>query len=158
MMVEQLCNDNVKRSMPMWMSFILTLGLLILSGCGSGGSSLVTAKGKVLVDGAPAGGAILMFHPESSSNKTVSTAITEADGTFTPITDVDPGIPEGSYRVTVTWPEQKAASEGPKFGVSESADPPDLLKGKYSSRDKSKLTVTISRTKTELEPLELTKK
>lgn len=39
------------------------------------------------------------------------------------------GIPEGEYRVTVVWPDQKVKSgEDSKFGVAEPRDPPDLLK------------------------------
>jgi hypothetical protein len=138
---------------------IVCTSLLMLPGCGSGGPSLVKAKGKVLVDGAPASGAILLFHP-ATTNGEVASAIADENGVFTPILGTAEGIPEGEYRVTVVWPDPKVKSggEGVKFGVAEPRDPPDLLKGKYVARDRSKLSVVISKSKLELEPLELSVK
>ncbi len=75
-------------------------------------------------------------------------------GQFAPISDDRAGIQEGSYRVTVSWPDPNHKTVE-RFGV-EASDPKDLLKGKYITRDKSKLTVTITRSSKELEPFELT--
>jgi hypothetical protein len=142
-----------------WRFVLFCVSLLVFVGCGEGGPSLVKAKGKVVVDGTPASGAILLFHPQSSSGDAAS-AIADENGVFKPFTGAAEGIPEGEYRVTVQWPDPKvkSATEGMKFGVAESKDPPDLLKGKYVARDKSKLSVVISRSKLELEPLELSSK
>ena len=61
-----------------WQMILACVTMLVLPGCGGSGSSLVKAKGKVLVDGTPASGAILLFHPESSSGN-VANAIAELD-------------------------------------------------------------------------------
>jgi hypothetical protein len=121
---------------------------------------LVKAKGKVLVDGNPAPGAIVLLHPDSPANSAVANGITDANGVFAPLTGTDEGIAEGTYRVTVIWPDPKmSGGDGTlQFGASQSKDPPDLLKGRYVMRDKSKLTVTVSRSNPELPPLELTTK
>ena len=138
----------------------LLLGLVAFVGCGSGGPALVKAKGKVLVDGNPAPGAIVLLHPDSPANSAVANGITDANGVFAPLTGTDEGIAEGTYRVTVVWPDPKmSGGDGTlQFGASQSKDPPDLLKGRYVMRDKSKLTVTVSRSNPELPPLELTTK
>ncbi|WP_146677094.1 hypothetical protein [Pirellula sp. SH-Sr6A] len=138
----------------------LILGLVAFTGCGSGGPSLVKAKGKVMVDGNPAPGAIVLLHPEPSTNSAVANGVTDANGVFAPLTGTEEGIAEGTYRVTVVWPDPKmSGGEGTlQFGASQSKDPPDLLKGRYVSRDKSKLSVTVSRSSPELPPLELTTK
>lgn len=138
----------------------VVLGLATLVGCGSGGSSLVKAKGKVMVDGAPASGAIVLLHPETPGSSNVANAIADANGEFAPLTGTEEGIAEGTYRVTVIWPDPKMSggSGELQFGSTQAKDPPDLLKGRYAVRDKSKLTVTVSRSKLELDPLELSAK
>jgi hypothetical protein len=144
-----------------WQMMLACLTLLVLPGCGGGGGpSLVKAKGKLSVDGTPASGAILLFHPESSSGGNVASAIADESGMYSPLTGVDEGIAEGEYRVTVVWPDPKfkSGSEGVKFGVAESKDPPDLLKGRFVAKDKSKLTVVISKSNVELKPLEISTK
>jgi hypothetical protein len=143
-----------------WQMMLACVTMLVLPGCGGSGSSLVKAKGKVLVDGTPASGAILLFHPESSNGGNVASAIADESGMYSPLTGVDEGIAEGEYRVTVVWPDPKfkGGSEGVKFGVGESKDPPDLLKGKFVAKDKSKLTVSVSKSNAELKPLEISTK
>lgn len=143
-----------------WQMMLACVTMLVLPGCGGSGSSLVKAKGKVLVDGTPASGAILLFHPESSSGGNVASAIADESGMYAPLTGVDEGIAEGEYRVTVVWPDPKfkGGAEGMKFGGGETKDPPDLLKGKFVAKDKSKLTVVISKSNAELKPLEISTK
>lgn len=143
-----------------WQMILACVTMLVLPGCGGSGSSLVKAKGKVLVDGTPASGAILLFHPESPSGGNVANAIADESGVYAPLTAADEGIAEGEYRVTVVWPDPKfkSGSEGVKFGVAESKDPPDLLKGKFVAKDKSKLTLVVSKSNAELKPLEISTK
>lgn len=138
----------------------IALGLAAFAGCGSGGSGLVKVKGKVMVDGSPAQGAVVLLHPESPANSNVASGVTDASGIFSPMTGVDEGIAEGTYRVTIVWPDPKVnAGEGAmQIGASQSKDPPDLLKGRYVARDKSNLTVKVSRSSPDLEPLQLTTK
>lgn len=136
--------------------FALSLVSIGITGCG-GGTSLVQVTGKVLVDGQPADGAIVLFHPESDALGSVPTAVADASGEFKPVTNTDTGIPVGNYRVTVSWPDpaMRQGAGGAQFGMSDERDPPDLLKGKYVARDRSQLTVVIDRSTSQLEPFEL---
>jgi hypothetical protein len=147
-----------------WIGNVLTcrlvVGLLLLplffAGCG-GGTSLVKVAGTVNVDGKPADGAVLLFHPESASTNSVSSAVADANGNFSPVTEGEPGIPAGTYRVTVNWPDPAMRREAgsTQFGGGDDRDAPDLLKGKYIAKDRSQLTVVIDRSTTQLEPFEL---
>jgi hypothetical protein len=136
--------------------FALSLSLLGLNGCG-GGTSLVKVTGSVTVDGQPADGAVLLFHPESDTLGSVSSAVADASGTFSPVTDGEPGIPAGTYRVTVSWPDPAMRREASamQFGFGEERDPPDLLKGRYIAKDRSQLTVVIDRSTSQLDAFEL---
>ncbi len=136
------------------------LTLLVIGGCGSPSSGLVNVSGKVTVDGQPAEGAVLLFHPEGAPQGTASSAVAQPDGTFRIVTDGNQGIPEGSYLVTATWPDpavkppEAGGGLGEGFGLSFEPGP-DLLNGRYVSRDKSDLSVTIEKGTRELEAFEL---
>ena len=124
-----------------------------MAGCG--GSGLIKTKGKITVNGAPAVGAVLLFHPVDNKEASVASGVAESDGTFTLTSSMNEGVLPGKYIVTVTWPD-------PAHKVSEAAkmrgdaDPgPDLLKGKYMLKDKSGLTAEISSSMKELAPIEI---
>jgi hypothetical protein len=140
--------------------FLCAVVLLPGAGCGSATPGLVNVSGKVTVDGQPAEGAVLLFHPEGAPQGPVSSAVAQADGTFKMVTDGNQGIPEGRYRVTATWPDPAVKPSdgvggfGEGFGLSFEPGP-DLLKGRYVSRDQSDLSVTIEKGTRELEPFEL---
>src|SRR5438477_1135804 len=65
---------------------------------------LYTVRGKVLVDGQPAAGAVVHFHPATPSekNKLYPAAKVEADGSFALTTfENKDGAPPGEYLVTI---------------------------------------------------------
>ena len=127
--------------------------IVMLAGCG-GGPSLVKVTGKVLVDGLPADGAVLLFHPQSSENTTVSTAIADANGS-SPVTGDNAGIPRV---VTVSrFPGQtlRAGSGRCTANRNGSFRSAGSAQGEICLADKTSLTVVISRSTTELEPFEL---
>ncbi len=74
------------RSFGRLMILYTTAGLIAAAGCGAG-NSLVPAKGKLTVDGKPAEGASILFHPEPTGAGKVSAAAVESDGTFAVSTD-----------------------------------------------------------------------
>jgi hypothetical protein len=133
-----------------------TLGLFA-TGCDSG-PALLPVTGKITVDGQPAAGATLLFHPTSKSNKLVSSATSGADGTFSIITDTKPGIPAGEYKVTATYPDPSHKPSDTEIMMGTAEPGQDLLKGRYTNRDASTLQVTIDDSTTQLQPFELTTK
>jgi len=135
----------------LWSLLILAF---LLAGCG--GPQLVKVTGKVMINGKAAEGAVLLFHPNDANNLFVSTATTNSDGTYTVVTDMQDGIPPGTYKVTLTWPEPstKPVQDVP-FAFGTAADRPDLLKGKFVSKDSSGLTAVIGSSTTEIPAFEL---
>jgi hypothetical protein len=136
---------------------LLSFALLFSSGCDSG-PSLVQAQGKIMVDGTPAKGAVLLFHPTGGTGTNVTSAQAKEDGTFTLTTDTKPGIPAGSYTVTVTWPDpaHKVSERDKMMGLAEPGK--DLLNGRYVSKDRSGIKIEISSGTTSIAPIELKSK
>lgn len=134
----------------------VVLASALATWCGCGGSrDLVSVTGTITVDGQPADGAVLLFHPKSGEGS-VATAVADASGRFSPVTDMQPGIAPGSYQVTATWPDPAKRDQQVSMGVTP--DIPDLLKSRYASRDRSTLSADIATDSKELAPFELTTK
>ena len=60
---------------------LLSMCLTVVVGCGDG-SSMVPATGKLMVDGKPAEGAVILFHPEPSGTGKIGAAPVTKDGSF----------------------------------------------------------------------------
>lgn len=129
--------------------------LSVVAGC-EAGSKLVPVTGKITVDGKPAEGAVILFHPDGNQVMSVSSAVANADGSFSPVTDSEPGMPVGRYKVSVNWPDPSVKPTENQIMMGNAEPGPDLLKGRYISKDKSNLTAEVSATTTELPPLTLT--
>jgi hypothetical protein len=132
------------------------LGLLTLAGCG-GRIPLYPVTGKILVDGKPAPGAMVIFCPISGSDEFMRErpiGFADADGTFRLTTFVlDDGAPAGEYKVIARWAPNNPTSQNEDPGRARR--PPDRLKGKYFNLEKTPLTATITKGTNELPPLEL---
>lgn len=128
----------------------LVLLLMVSAGCGESGPSLIPVKGSVTVDGQPAEGVVLLFHGGNS----VSSASSDASGAFSVVTNAEPGMPAGSYKVTASWPEKVEATSS----MGETPDAPDRLGSKYLIRDQSKISVEVTDSTTELPVIELVTK
>jgi hypothetical protein len=142
-------------SLRRFSGFGMPLALLLTAGCSGGGSGLVAVEGDAKVDGQAADGAILLFHPQSGTGP-VSTAVANAAGHFSVVTEMQPGIPVGTYKVTATWPAPLPADF--KMSMSGPPDQPDRLKGRYVAKDKSNMTVEVKADSKVLPPLEMTTK
>jgi len=130
--------------------------LLLLAGCNET-SALVQVRGKVLVDGKPAEGASVLFFPQPAGAGDVAAGATDASGQYSLLSNLEPGIAPGSYKITVSWPEP--AKKDSKVSVmGDFKDPPDLLRGRYSDPNRTKLTAEITDATVEVPPLELTTK
>jgi hypothetical protein len=136
---------------------VVVFSLASFSGCNPG-PTLVQVQGKILVDGKPANGAVLLFHPDGGTAKSVSSAQALEDGTFTLVTDTKPGILAGNYIVTLTWPDpsHKVSDRDKMMGLAEPGK--DLLDGKYVMKDRSGIKVEIAAGATTLPPIEVKSK
>jgi hypothetical protein len=131
------------------------LAALICGGCTSG-TKLVPVTGRLLIEGRPAGGAYIQFHPEGENSQAPRpSARVKADGSFelsTPLAGtVAPraGAPPGRYGVTVML---RTAS---KVGDSDEVD---LLPRRYLFPSSSGLSAVVNDIATEVPPIDLKKK
>ncbi len=128
----------------------MMVGLFLMTtafGCNSADEKLYPAKGKVLVNGQPANGAIVTFVPaQSASDGQVAFGIgtCNENGEYTVQSGGKDGIRAGSYAVTVIWPDpKKKITEADKMMGKQPSDLPDLLQGRYANKEKSQLAATI---------------
>jgi hypothetical protein len=132
---------------------LTSLAIVMMAGCG--GSNLAKPKGKITVNGEPAVGAILLYHPVDGKDAAVASGVAESDGSFTLTSNMSEGVVPGKYTVTVTWPDpaHKVSEAAKMRGDAEPGQ--DLLKGKYVMKSKSGLTADITSSMKELPPIEL---
>jgi len=143
----QRINTGARRAV-----FPLLLAVLIPS-CSK--SDLNRVEGKVLVDGKPAEGAVVIFHPRDGGITAARpSGIAKADGTFTLSTGIKDGAPAGEYTVTVVWPgEAKPLPKGKALDTElREPDRPDRLGGRYADAKTSTLKATVKSGTTRLEP------
>lgn len=126
-----------------------------IAGCG-GGNKLVQVSGSVAVDGKPAEGAALLFFP--SGDGPVATASCNADGKYKIVCDGEQGIPQGSYSVAIRWPDPTVKPTAAQKMTGMFDEGPDLLKGKYDSKQKTTLKADITANTTELALFDLKSK
>ena len=132
--------------------------LAVAAGCSKKGYKVT---GKVLVNGQPAAGAMVVLspagNPQTMDKKPL--AMTKDDGSFSlnTFTD-DDGVVAGDYLVTITWPAKPKAAGGQMSlggGEDERASALDQLRGKYSDPKASGLKATVKAEATELPPFDL---
>ncbi len=116
------------------------------SGCRHAGPdplSVYPVKGEVFVNGKPAEGAVIAFHPQERTDwkSTTSRGVVTKEGSFSLTTYAkDDGAPEGEYVVTVYWPARLLDPSG------EGGDlPADKLENRFINSGKSKLRAQVGR-------------
>jgi hypothetical protein len=132
----------IKGGLPMlWLRFgTLALLLISLIGCRADQRKPVTpVQGQLLVDGAPAAHAIVVFHPVAGSGDDIRpTGTVDEEGNFKLTTYTpDDGAPEGEYLVSVTWYRAKKA--GNDYTTV------NRLPDRYARPDTSRLRATVKR-------------
>lgn len=133
----------------------LLMWAVVICGCGSGKPAwerVHPISGTLRFGGQPIAGAMLVFYPKDPSVPESVRPIgkTDASGNFDIGTySVDDGIPTGDFDVTVTWNPLVDVGAGPAPG-------PNQLPIRYSNRQTSQLTVSISSDDSELKTIELT--
>ncbi|MGV3486946.1 MAG: hypothetical protein ACO1RT_21200 [Planctomycetaceae bacterium] len=122
--------------LPAWWGSMVLVWLL---GCQSGEQrpELHPVQGSLSVNGQPAEGALLSFHPADGRNFDARGsrpwATVEGDGSFTVSTYAHhDGAPGGEYRISVVWLDNPSSS-----------DPVDRLAGRYASPAQSQWRVHI---------------
>jgi len=98
-----------------------------------------------------------MFVPEQSDPKHIpATATTGEDGSFTMTSGDKVGAKVGKYIVTVVWPDPaKKPTDSQKMMGASQYDAPDVLKGRYATREISKLRAEVKAGQNNLEPFDL---
>lgn len=109
-----------------------------------------TVGGRVVFEGNPAAGAVVIFHPTTGTPAAERPrAKTDANGEFKLTTfAADDGAPAGEYAVTVEW---KKVGDHPEQGV-------DLLPAAYADPTTSRLKATVTAGTNEPLVLKLTRK
>src|SRR5262245_5483103 len=98
-------------------SAVLFLFVLLLAGCGP---SMSRVTGKVMHKGAPAKGAVVVFHPKDDANPKTPrpTGAVQEDGSFEMETVQTSGVTPGRYGVTIFWAAPPSASKGGKISMT----------------------------------------
>jgi len=108
-------------------------------------------EGRVLIQGKPAEGVQVFFHPRDASQRGKPRGITDAEGRFHLRTYHDgDGAPAGEYAVTLYWP----AAYNPKVPVEDQM-PPDRLGERFMDPARSSMRATVSAGPTTLPPFEI---
>jgi hypothetical protein len=110
--------------------------------------------GQILVEGQPAAGAEVVFHPEQTERGALRPrAVTDEQGRFELSTfQARDGAPAGRYQVTVSWKSEST-------GKQEDRDlAKDRLPSRYLSPAASKLAAEVQPGANELPPFSLSKR
>jgi hypothetical protein len=110
----------------------------------------------VRVDGQPAKGAVVVFHPKADDSLTAQrpSGVVGADGAFTlSTTQPGDGAAAGEYVVTIVWPEER---EPPStLSMEPPPEAPDRLQGRYADRARSGLSAVVKPGTNQLPPFEI---
>jgi hypothetical protein len=131
--------------------FAAAVVIAALAGCSSknieGRKAVFPARGKLLVDGQPAAGAMIVLHPVGGAyDAERPTATAGPDGSFELTTYVgQDGAPPGEYIVTAQW-YLSANKDAP-------GPWPNVIPDKYARPESSDLRVQIAAGPNELQPI-----
>lgn len=132
-------------------SAILCTVALSLPSCGTDRKPVFPVSGVVLVNGEPASGLFVRFHPLDSPGATQVPpfAYTDESGRFALCSYVaGDGAPPGDYAVTFQWRE-------PSGALKRHLDGGDRLKGAFKDPDASSFRVQVKKGSNKLEPFDL---
>lgn len=149
----------VARWLVHFRAICVCLALSAVTGCGSAPPDvpqvpLHPVTGAITLDGKPIAGARLSLHAIQGAKvgDITPTGITDENGQFQ-ISTYQPldGAPEGSWTVTVSWPEVLSGGSDPEYGR-------ERLPVRYQDPDKSGLVIASSEDLRDAVVLELTSK
>ena len=113
-------------------------------------------KGRVLVKGKPASGALVVFYPADRGARSPSASGTaDEEGWFSLSTyESDDGAPAGDYDVGITWRDHAFQRQG-VLKKSDKAAAADQLKDRYKNPKTSKIRARVEEKPNELPPFDL---
>jgi hypothetical protein len=148
--------------------------------CTGTAEGLSPVSGKVLCNGQPAAGAVLLFHretggdaPPANAANIIPSAVAGDDGSFS--VESQPlgyGAAPGKYKVLIQWPEDSGPAQAQSGSKTKTASvggkkvevakrnklapvAPDRLKGRYMDSNKPQFHAEIQSGPTDLGALEL---
>jgi hypothetical protein len=151
----------------MWIStkpyFLHLFFCMVILGCGEESSfkSIVPVfptSGKILYQGKPLAGVILIFHSTDVKQKIKSQATTDEDGKFVATTfKTADGAPEGDYTITLTVSsnESDSAREDAAIERKSRKEGPVRFPSKYQNPATSPLKVKVTKKQPDLGILEI---
>lgn len=120
---------------------------LLAAGCG-GSSAETPVSGTVTLDGDPLAGAAVVFRPTGGTPGNGGTGVTGPDGKYTLVgPQGQKGLPNGSYKVTVSRPLRKDGTPPPPGLPPIESDAVETVPAKYSDPAKTELAVTVDAAK-----------
>jgi hypothetical protein len=134
----------------------LPLAVMLLLGCQQESPQFESrptfpVQGRVLINGKPAAGVQVFFHPQDELQRGKPRGITDAEGRFHLRTYHDgDGAPAGQYTITLYWPAPYKSNM-----PAEDQMPPDRLGQRYMNPKASTLRATVAAGPTTLPTLEL---
>ena len=140
---------------------MLAFVLALSAGCGgdptpAGRVAVHPARGKVLFEGRPLAGALVVFEPASPIKSDLSnpTGTTGEDGAFT-LSTYEPGdgAPAGDYLVKITTAAMPGSDNGDILAKKSSRG--DVLKGRFARAAESGLKAKIGDGPNEMPPFDL---
>src|SRR5258708_12464031 len=125
--------------------------VLGIAGCNAGPKStvpLVPASGKVTLDGAPLGEAVLEFIPVGETHGQGGNARTNPDGGYTAATPFgEPGLAAGAYMVVISKRALPQGATPPEKNLPPAYSPyQEVLSPAYSDRVATTLNATVPAT------------
>jgi len=116
---------------------LLAVTCLISAGCGGSSAEIYPVRGEVYLNGQPAAGALVHFHPVDGELCSPAFATVNEDGSFELSTyGKNDGAEPGDYIVTLNWRDEQKVDD-------EFVTGPDRFKERYSKPKVSELKVTV---------------
>lgn len=131
--------------------FLIPLPVVFLAtGCGDGRVATAPVSGQVLVDGRPAGGAVIVLHPADAASSVATGAerlrpmgrSDEAGNFVIGTRESSDGAPAGRWKATVEW--YVAENAEPNADPESAEAEVDRLGGVYANPASSPLVVEVS--------------
>lgn len=151
----------------MWIStkphFLHLFFCMAILGCGEESSfkspvPVFPASGKILYQGKPLAGVILIFHPADVNQKIKSQATTGDDGKFVATTfKTADGAPEGDYTITLTVSSNESDSAREDAAIERKSGKEGQVRfpSKYQNPATSSLKVKVTKNQPDLGILEI---